>query len=195
MLKNPQDRRAKRTATQIKEIMFSFMQKRAIHEITVSEICKNCQINRATFYDHYRDVFDLVQDMEQDLLLSLQVLMDTVSPEDAEATDVSRLFFAFLAEHRERLNLLVTSERSREFCSRLDAQLMPFFEKKIRQSYIIPEGMETQLRCTMEFVSTGYYRFFLNALTSSRGRISEEAEICARLSDACLGLLFDKKTK
>lgn len=195
MLKNPQDRRAKRTAVQIKETMFSFMQKKAIHEITVSEICKTCQINRATFYDHYRDVFDLVQDMEQDMLLALQELMDAVSAEETEATDVSRLFFAFLSEHRETLNLLLTSERSREFCTRLDAQLIPFFEKKIRQSYIIPEGMETQLRCAMEFVSTGYYRFFGNALTGSRMRINEEAEICARLSDACLGLLFTKKLK
>jgi len=195
MLKNPQDRRAKRTAMQIKETMYAFMQKKAIHEITVSEICKVCQINRATFYDHYRDVFDLVQNMEQDQLQALQELMDAVSPEEAEATDVSRLFFSFLADHRENLNLLITSERSREFCTRLDAQLMPFFEKKVRQSYVIPKGMEMQLRCAMEFVSTGYYRFFGNALTGSRMRINEEAEICARLSDACLGLLFEKKTK
>lgn len=195
MLKNPQDRRAKRTAMQIKETMYAFMQKKAIHEITVSEICKVCQINRATFYDHYRDVFDLVQIMEQDQLQALQELMDAVSPEEAEATDVSRLFFSFLADHRENLNLLITSERSREFCTRLDAQLMPFFEKKVRQSYVIPKGMEMQLRCAMEFVSTGYYRFFGNALTGSRMRINEEAEICARLSDACLGSLFEKKTK
>ena len=81
MLKNPLDRRAKRTAVQIKETMFSLMKTRAIHEIKVSEICKLCQINRATFYDHYRDVFDLVQDMERDILLALQELMDSVSPE------------------------------------------------------------------------------------------------------------------
>ena len=195
MLKNPQDRRAKRTAVQIKETMFSLMKTKAIHEIKVSEICKLCQINRATFYDHYRDVFDLVQDMERDILLALQALMDTVSPEEMEAGDVSRLFFYFLDEHRDSLQLLITSERSREFCTTLDAQLMPFFEKKIRQSYIIPEGMETQLRCAMEFVSTGYYRFFGHALSGSRKQINEEAEICAQLSNACLGLLFEKKSK
>ena len=195
MLKNPQDRRAKRTAMQIKDTMFSFMQKKAIHEITVSEICKECQINRATFYDHYRDVFDLVQDMELDMIHALQELMDSVSPEELEAEEVSRLFFAFLANHREKLNLLITSERSREFCTRLDSQLMPFFEKKIRQNYEIPIDMEIQLRCAMEFVATGYYRFFGNALTGFPIRISEEAEICARLSNACLELLFKKKTK
>ena len=193
MLKNPQDRRAKRTAVQIKETMFSLMHTQAIHEIKVSEICKRCQINRATFYDHYRDVFDLVQDMEQDILLALQELMDTVSPEEMEAGDVSRLFFSFLEKHRDSLRLLITSERSREFCTILDAQLMPFFEKKIRQNYEIPEDMEIQLRCAMEFVSSGYYRFWINALANSHTRIHEEAESYARLSDACLELLFRKK--
>ena len=193
MLKNPQDRRAKRTAVQIKETMLSLMKTKAIHEIKVSEICKLCQINRATFYDHYRDVFDLVQDMEQDILLALQGLMDTVSPEEMEAGDVSRLFFSFLEEHRDSLQLLITSERSREFCSILDARLMPFFEKKIRQSYVIPEGMEAQLRSTMEFVSMGYYRFFVNAITNPQLRITRESELCARLSNACLGVLFTKK--
>ena len=195
MLKNPQDRRAKRTAVQIKEAMFSMMAANAIHEIKVSEICKLCQINRATFYDHYRDVFDLVQDMERDILLALQELMNTVSSEEMEAGDVSRLFFYFLDKHREALHLLITSERSREFCTTLDAQLMPFFEKKIRQNYEIPENMDVQLRCAMEFVSSGYYRFWMNALTTGRMRINEEAETCARLSDACLELLFRKKEK
>ena len=130
MVKNPQDRRAKRTAVQIKETMLSLMKSKSIHEIKVSELCKLCQINRATFYDHYRDVFDLVQDMEQDILLALQGLMDTVSPEKMEAEDVGRLFFLFLSEHKESLHLLISSERSREFCTRLDALLMPFFEKR-----------------------------------------------------------------
>lgn len=193
MLKNPQDRRAKRTAIQIKETMFAFMQKRAIHEITVSEICKVCQINRATFYDHYRDVFDLVQDMEQDMLLALQGLMDAVSPEEMEAENVSRLFFSFLADHREKLNLLISSERSREFCVRLDGVLMPFFEKKIRQNYRVPEQMEQELRSAMAFVATGYYRFFVMALTESARNAAKEAALCARLGDACLGLLFERK--
>jgi AcrR family transcriptional regulator len=193
MLKNPQDRRAKRTAMQIKETMFSFMPQKAIHEITVSEICKVCQINRATFYDHYRDVFDLVQDMEQDMLLALQELMEAVSPEEMEAEEVSRLFFSFLADHREKLNLLITSERSREFCIQLDGVLMPFFEKKIRQNYAVPEQMERQLRSAMEFVATGYYRFFAKALTESVRNTALEAALCARLGDACLGLLFERK--
>ena len=193
MLKNPQDRRAKRTAMQIKETMFSFMESKAIHEISVSEICKTCQINRATFYNHYRDVFDLVQDMEKDLLLTLEERMEQVLPEETPAEEVSRLFFHFLTEHKQKLCLLLTNERSREFCIRLDTLLTPFFEKKVRQTYVIPEWQEVRLRQTMEFVSTGYYRVFFQTLTDPLGNMTEQAELCVRLSDACLELLFEKK--
>ena len=194
MLKNPQDRRAKRTASQIKETMFSFMENTAIHKISVSDICKTCQINRATFYDHYRDVFDLVQDMENDMLLAMQELMETVSPEGIAPENVSRLFFGFLAEHKRKMLLLLTSERSREFCIRLDSVLMPFFEKKIRQNYEIPEGMEQKLHSAMKFVATGYYRFFILALTEPRRNIAAEAALCAKLSDACLTTIFQRKS-
>ena len=194
MLKNPQDRRAKRTALQIKETMLSFMENTAIHQISVSDICKTCQINRATFYDHYRDVFDLVQDMENDMLLAIQELMETVSPEGTAPEDVSRLFFGFLADHKRKMHLLLTSERSREFSIRLDSVIMPFFEKKIRQNYEIPQGMEQELRSTMEFVATGYYRFFMLALIEPRRNIAAEAALCAKLSDACLSTLFSKRS-
>lgn len=193
MLKNPQDRRAKRTATQIKETMFSFMENTTIHQISVSDICKTCQINRATFYDHYRDVFDLVQDMEDDMLLAIQELMETVSPEGIAPENVSRLFFGFLGEHKRKMLLLLTSERNRELQLRLETALMPFFERKIRQSYEIPEGMEQELRSAMEFASSGYYRFFMLALTESRRNIEREAALCAKLSDACLNTLFVRK--
>lgn len=193
MLKNPQDRRAKRTSLQIKEAMFSFMENKAIHKISVSDICKVCQINRATFYDHYRDIFDLVQDMELDILLALQKLMETVSPEHMPAENVSRLFFAFLAENRRAMRLLINSERSLDFCIRLDEVLMPFFEKKVRQNYVIPAGKEPDLHHAMRFVATGYYRFFMQVLTESTEDIATYAELCVKLSDACLSLLFDKK--
>ena len=129
------------------------------------------------------------------MVLALQELMEAVSPEEMEPENVSRLFFLFLTEHKETLKLLIISERSREFCSQLDALLMPFFEKKIRQNYEIPDGMETELQTAMEFVATGYYRFFINAITNPISRISKEADLCARLGDACLGMLFVKKSK
>ena len=193
MLKNPQDRRAKRTAMQIKECMFSLMEHKAIHEVSVAEICRACQINRATFYDHCRDVFDLVQDMEGDILIRLRELMDSVTPEDTPSQEVSRLFFAFLRQHRLALRLLLNGERSREFSRRLDEQIMPFFEGKARQNYIVPADMEREFQFALRFAATGYYRFFLQSMESGEEDYGEEARVCAMLSDASLSCLFERK--
>ncbi len=194
MLKNPQDRRARRTALQIKETMLSCMERKAIHEIRVSEICSGCQINRATFYDHYRDVFDLVQDLQTDLLLKLESLMNMVSPENTPDEVVSRLFFDFLTENRRSMTILLSCEQSQIFIKRLDKRIMPFFEQKIRQNYEIPAGMERQLCGIMEFAAAGYYRFFMKALTAPPKEVIAEAELCARLSDACLRTQFRRRS-
>lgn len=193
MLKNPQDRRAMRTAIQIKEIMFSFLESKAIHEISVAQICRECQINRATFYDHYRDVFDLVQDMESDILRQLRELMETVTPEETPSDVVSQLFFAFLGQRRQQMKVLLNGERSREFSRRLDEQIMPFFERKARQNYVIPQEKEQAFQYALRFAATGYYRFFMQVIDSGQEDTEEEARLCAMLSDASLSSLFERK--
>lgn len=80
--------------------------------------------------------------------------------------------------------------RSWEFYTRLDAQLMPFFEKKIRQTYAVPIDLEMQLRYTTEFISTAYYRFWGNALTGSPcGSVKQRKFVLASAMlvwDSCL---------
>ena len=193
MLKNPQDRRALRTTAQIKETLFELMEHKEIHQISVAEICKMCQINRATFYDHYRDIFDLAQDLETDVLLDIQALMERVTQEQNKAETVSNQFFGFLTAHRQRLLRLLRNERSTDFCLRLDALLMPFFEKRVRQGCTIPPGMDEELHRILQFASAGYYRFFFRVLEEERLDLSAEAALCAKLSDACLSLYFEPK--
>ena len=194
MLKNPQDRRALRTTAQIKETLFALMEHKEIHQISVAEICKVCQINRATFYDHYRDIFDLAQDLETDVLLDIQALMERIAQQQTEAETVSGQFFDFLTEHRQRLLRLLRNERSTDFSLRLDALLMPFFEKRVRQSYHIPPGADEELHRILQFASAGYYRFFFRVLEEESLDLSKEAALCAKLSDAYLSLYFTPKS-
>lgn len=195
MLKNPQDCRARRTAAQIKAVMLTLMEKKQIHEIRVSELCRACGINRATFYDHYRDVFDLVQDLERDVLVQLQDLMERVVPEQIPPAEVSRLFFAFLTENRDCLRVLLHSERSREFFQRLDRQIMPFFERKARQNYVIPAGSEYEMHCALRFVAMGYYGFFVQTLERDETLVGRDALLAAKLGDACMTGFFLRRQR
>ena len=55
------DRRVKYTKKVIKDTFIDLLSEKDINKVTVSEICKIADINRATFYRYYLDVFDLLE--------------------------------------------------------------------------------------------------------------------------------------
>lgn len=55
------DRRTKYTLKTIKETFLDLLQENNINKITVKEICDNADINRATFYRYYTDIYDLLK--------------------------------------------------------------------------------------------------------------------------------------
>ena len=60
------DRRTKYTQKIIRDTLIDLLSEKDINKITVSEICEIADINRATFYRYYLDVYDLLEQIEQD---------------------------------------------------------------------------------------------------------------------------------
>jgi len=58
------DRRTLYTQSVIKDAFIKLLQRKHIGKITVTEICKLAEINRATFYIHYHDPYDLMEKLE-----------------------------------------------------------------------------------------------------------------------------------
>lgn len=61
------NKRKKTSAMKIKKAFIGFLQKKEINEITVSDICKEAEINRSTFYANYLDIYDLADKLRDDL--------------------------------------------------------------------------------------------------------------------------------
>ncbi len=66
------DRRTKYTKQIIKDTFIELLNKKEINKITVSEICKIADINRATFYRYYLDIYDLLDKLEEEFILELK---------------------------------------------------------------------------------------------------------------------------
>ena len=49
------------TKNKIVQSLKNHMQKKSLDKITVSDIVKDCQINRKTFYYHFKNIYDLVK--------------------------------------------------------------------------------------------------------------------------------------
>ncbi len=76
-------------------------EQRAIGKITVREICEQAKIHRSTFYAHYRDVYDLVERVEQNMSRQLTETFFRKLDEKAPARDCFSEIFAFIRKHRE----------------------------------------------------------------------------------------------
>ena len=63
------DRRTEYTRRVIRESVFKLHKKRSLGDITVKEICEDADVNRATFYRNYLDIFDLYEKIEEDLTM------------------------------------------------------------------------------------------------------------------------------
>lgn len=67
------DRRVKYTKMMIKDALVELMQEQHISGISVKSICDLADINRSTFYAHYNDQYDLLHQIEQEVLDKLKL--------------------------------------------------------------------------------------------------------------------------
>ena len=74
------DRRIKRTRYLLVHALTSLMLKKSIKDITVKELCESVDINRGTFYLHYKDIYDMLEQTEQELLEQFEQVFKNYHP-------------------------------------------------------------------------------------------------------------------
>ncbi len=65
------DKRCRKTRKAIKTSLIKLMSEKDISDITITEIAEEADINRKTFYAHYRDIYDILDEIENDLIEKL----------------------------------------------------------------------------------------------------------------------------
>ena len=71
-----QDRRTRYTRQTIKDTFLELLKQKSFTKITVTEICKNAEINRGTFYLHYYDIHDVLTDIFDDMTQDMLTTVD-----------------------------------------------------------------------------------------------------------------------
>ena len=66
-----EDRRVRRTKKLLSQGLIELMQHKQVKDITVRELAERVDVNRGTFYLYYRDIFDLLERLEEDLFEQL----------------------------------------------------------------------------------------------------------------------------
>lgn len=118
MLKNPDDRRVRRSRKLLKESLLELMKRKSFADISVRDVTDAADMNRATFYLHYSGTAELLQSVEEDLLAELQELVDAHMQETVAVGSVAPVFepvLDFAVEHRESCTILFASSEASGF--------------------------------------------------------------------------------
>jgi len=76
------DRRTVKTRSAIKEAFLRLLERKSINNITVAEISELADIGRGTFYLHYRDIYDLYENIENEVFGQLGSFYDASFPSE-----------------------------------------------------------------------------------------------------------------
>ena len=103
------DRRVRYTKLALKESIIELLQKKSIDKISIKEICETADINRSTFYAHYKDQYDLIHQIEQELLMDINEYLNNYNFKgyETESFQLVVSIFEYIVDNAELCKVLL----------------------------------------------------------------------------------------
>lgn len=72
------DHRTRVTKAMIRKAFTTILMTKPIQSISIKELCEMAQINRSTFYLHYTDIYDLLNQIEEEMFEAIKIALEPV---------------------------------------------------------------------------------------------------------------------
>ena len=173
-----QYRNRERTKKKIKESFVELIgEKRNIAEITVTELTNRAEIAKSTFYNHYDDIWSVVQEFEDELLNQLMPILNMIEFHSIREYELAFLHVIdFLKSHETVYRTVVASPDVRIFIEKLKTILTKkFFEERKHFPF---SGTDEQIYAQIRLLTNGcvdtvfdYFKGTLNVSLDEVGAI------------------------
>lgn len=151
----PLDRRVRRTRKLLKEGLTELLREMPFSAISARTITERKDLNRATFYLHYKNTYDLLQDVEEDFFELAQEMFDQ-QRNNLEATSIRPLFEGFLdyiIENRAVCEALFINNSSSDFTGRAFTFIHDNGNTILRDFF--PDASEEKIEYLLSFTCYG----------------------------------------
>ena len=128
MMKSPaatekkEDRRVRRTKKLLTQALTQLLQEKQINEITVKELTDLADMNRGTFYLYYKDMFDMLEKIEDGMFEALDAIVSPHEHDDVSQQTKPILLdlFRFIQDNQEMCRVLLSPHGDMNFLHRLN---------------------------------------------------------------------------
>ena len=117
-----EDRRVRRTKKLLTQALTQLLQEKQINEITVKELTDLADMNRGTFYLYYKDMFDMLEKIEDGMFEALDEIVSLHEHSDVSQQTKPILLdlFRFIEDNQEMCRVLLSPHGDMNFLHRLN---------------------------------------------------------------------------
>lgn len=122
-------------------LMDMLREKKSVDKISVRELCEKAELNRSTFYAHYNEPKDLLNEIENELLNATADYLKRIGEEnDAGAHTYILSFLKFIRENDNQFRTLLVDSADPDFRSKfIQISIMQIIENL---DFTLPEDFE-----------------------------------------------------
>ena len=176
------DRRIKYTKKVIRDTFINLLLEKDIKKITVSEICQLSDINRATFYRYYLDVYDLLDKIEEEFVNELKNAIPTNNENYYSVSSFSKELLNVFLSNKELVKILFNTNNNVYFLN----DILELAYNKCRQKWQtdLPNVNEEDIEYASVFIFNGALGVVNYWVKNDFDKdVDEVAEIIERLSN------------
>lgn len=116
-----EDRRTRKTKKAMTEALAKLLLEKPLNKISVREIAEKADINRGTFYLHYRDVYDMAEKLQNEIFERFNEIVDNYEPKKntEELFPMLVELFNLLSDNSELAKVLISENGDAAFIYKL----------------------------------------------------------------------------
>lgn len=147
------DRRIRKTKTQLKNGLAKLMAEKSINEISVKELVEMVDINRSTFYLHYSDIYNLLEEIEEELLSEIKQTIEQ-HPMGVEYNTFTYMedIYLVLEKNKEICKALLGDNGDASFIFKMKEIIQ---ENSMKQLELLFPDIKEDLKYTFSFCLSG----------------------------------------
>lgn len=189
------DHRARVTKLLIRRAFLELLQQKPIQTISIKELCGAAGVSRGTFYAHYTDIYDLLRQLEDEMVEDVRQELDKMvrgTSQDLSSLRVTASLFQCIRENADLCTVTLGPRGDKEFLARLLSVGREYCVEAYRKYF--KNATPKQLRYFYAFVSGGCMSlledWIKGGMASSPQELASEAE---RIMLCCAVGYLDEK--
>lgn len=156
------DKRIFRTRRLLRDALTELMKEKGFEGITVRDLTEKAEINRGTFYLHYRDKYDLLEQSEEEILQEIKAITPGINPNialtytnQAEPFPIIVKLFEFFQENASFMKVVLGPKGDPSFQVKLKNMIKKIFLQNLAQLFN-PEEMLVPVEFFLSYVTSAH---------------------------------------